>query len=80
LAERLKDGAVPASTIEQDAQVRGFGMRTLHRAKRELEIASNRNAGGWAWEIKIANEDAQSTLGNLAKDRDDSRMPVNSTS
>lgn len=51
LAERLKDGAVPARRIEREAEAQGFGWRTLKRAKSELGAYSIKNGaeGGWAW-------------------------------
>jgi hypothetical protein len=51
LVERLKEGAVPARVIAQEAREQGYGMRTLNKAKAELNITSTKDGtnGGWTW-------------------------------
>jgi hypothetical protein len=66
LAERLKEGAVPAATVHRDAEREGISPRTLHRAKRDLSIDSRKHEDNWLWTINVANESAESALGNLA--------------
>jgi putative DNA primase/helicase len=53
----LADGAMPASAVLSAAAERGIAERTLHRAKKELSVASiqERQPGGqaarWMWEL-----------------------------
>jgi hypothetical protein len=49
LSEMLAKGQKWQRDIEFEAQRRGISERTLHRAKKELGVISDKAAGKWIW-------------------------------
>ena len=57
LTDLLKEGPVPAKTVEQESKNAGVSMRTVYRAKKKLGIesaranseGSDRGKGEWKW-------------------------------
>jgi AAA domain len=54
LRDLLAGGPLPQTEIEEMAKAEDIGMRTLHRAKKELHIKSRKQEGGggqWVWAL-----------------------------
>jgi len=52
----LLNGAVSAIDMEQMAKEQDISIKTLHRAKTELGVISNKRGGQWFWELPIEVE------------------------
>src|SRR5262249_24642304 len=65
LLERLEAGPVKAGDILEEAQLEGFAIRTLKRAKKDLGIKSRKTPskfdGEWYWELPPKTKDANTT-------------------
>ncbi|MBA7635840.1 DNA repair protein RadA [subsurface metagenome] len=58
LLDVLRDGAVPANEVKEEAEARGISERTLNRAKANLKVGvhrigeeGKRGKGQWHWEL-----------------------------
>jgi hypothetical protein len=61
LASKLRDTALPATTVKADAKKEGISEKTLHRAKDALGVKSKKDGLGatWRWHLIQDGQDGQ---------------------